>query len=81
MATVDSLAVYFILNEAREKLGFAPEEYGLSEDDAVTIARMFAKYAQTSPCTSRKPCHRGSLLGHVACSFDKCTHSFPALYV
>lgn len=55
MATVDSLAVYFILNEAREKLGFAPEEYGLSEDDAVTIARMFAKYAQTSPCTSRKP--------------------------
>ena len=43
MATVDSLAVYFILNEAREKLGFAPEEYGLSEDDAVTIARMSAK--------------------------------------
>lgn len=47
MATMESLAVYFILNEAREKLGFAPEEFGLSDDDAVTIARMFAKYART----------------------------------
>lgn len=45
MATMESLAVYFILNEAREKLGFAPEEYGLSDDDAVTVARMFAKCA------------------------------------
>jgi hypothetical protein len=44
MATMESLAVYFILNEAREKLGFEPEEVGLSDDDAVTIARMFAKY-------------------------------------
>lgn len=45
MATMESLAVYFILNEARDQLGFAPEEYGLSDDDAVTIARMFAKCA------------------------------------
>jgi hypothetical protein len=46
MATMESLAVYFILSEAREKLGFAPEEFGLSDDDAVTIARMFAKCAR-----------------------------------
>lgn len=48
MATMESLAVYFILNEAREKLSFDPEEYGLSDDDAVTIARMFAKYVHYS---------------------------------
>eukprot|EP00892_Ulva_mutabilis_P011984 jgi/Ulvmu1/9158/UM005_0256.1 len=43
MQTMERLGVYFVLNRAREQ-GFEPEKFGMSETEAVTIARMFTKY-------------------------------------
>lgn len=47
MQTMERLGVYFVLNRAREQQGFDPEKYGLSEAEAVTIARMFTKCGST----------------------------------
>eukprot|EP01025_Chloroclados_australasicus_P015603 TRINITY_DN17514_c0_g1_i1.p1 TRINITY_DN17514_c0_g1~~TRINITY_DN17514_c0_g1_i1.p1 ORF type:complete len:378 (-),score=48.34 TRINITY_DN17514_c0_g1_i1:292-1341(-) len=43
-ATLDSLAVYLTLDKARRMFDFEPEQFGLSEEEAVNIARMFSKF-------------------------------------
>lgn len=60
MTTAESLAVFFILDEAREKHGFTREEYGLSAAEASIIAHVFTKYAPLGSIT---------LLGLPVCMF------------
>ena len=42
--TLDSLAVYLTLQKARELHGFNQEEFGLTDDEANDIARVFSLY-------------------------------------
>lgn len=61
MQTMERLGVYFVLNRAREQQGFEPETYGLSETEAVTIARMFTKCDAPRPCQRKLRVHESAM--------------------
>lgn len=46
--TLGSLSTYLLLQKAEEQYGWTPEKQGLSNDEAGTIARLFARYDTNS---------------------------------
>jgi hypothetical protein len=46
--TLSSLSTYLLLQKAEEQYGWTPEEQGISNDEAGTIARLFAQYDTNS---------------------------------
>lgn len=46
--TLSSLSTYLLLQKAEEQYGWTPEKQGISNDEAGTIARLFAQYDTNS---------------------------------
>ena len=46
--TLSSLSTYLLLQKAEEQYGWSPEKEGISNDEAGTIARLFAQYDTNS---------------------------------
>lgn len=46
--TLSSLSTYLLLQKAEEQYGWSPEKQGISNDEAGTIARLFAQYDTNS---------------------------------
>lgn len=44
MSTVENLAAYLTLSRAEDKYGFSPGKYNLTEEEAMDIAVVFARY-------------------------------------